>query len=99
MQVATPQQAQETHAFVRKWFSENISEEVAKSIRILYGNGFLGTMQELNRLQCTFVHVIQLGSLIFCNKIWRHTPHEGPIISFSDFDSDSVLDEIILSTI
>lgn len=37
LQVATPQQAQETHAFVRKWFADNVSDTVSKSVRILYG--------------------------------------------------------------
>merc|ERR1712190_502220 len=29
--------AQATHATLRKWFKENVSEEVAKTIRIIYG--------------------------------------------------------------
>ncbi|KAJ8904318.1 hypothetical protein NDN08_000839 [Rhodosorus marinus] len=35
--VATPEQAQEVHEAVRSWVKENISPEVAESIRILYG--------------------------------------------------------------
>eukprot|EP01114_Cavostelium_apophysatum_P015940 TRINITY_DN444_c0_g2_i1.p1 TRINITY_DN444_c0_g2~~TRINITY_DN444_c0_g2_i1.p1 ORF type:complete len:255 (+),score=77.56 TRINITY_DN444_c0_g2_i1:402-1166(+) len=35
--VATPQQAQEVHADVRKWLADNVSAEVAQSTRILYG--------------------------------------------------------------
>jgi len=35
--VATPQQAQETHAAIRAWISENVSEYVGKAIRIQYG--------------------------------------------------------------
>jgi|EP00670_Eutreptiella_braarudii_P002268 triosephosphate isomerase len=35
--VATPEQAQETHANIRKWMSDNVSPEVAKEIRIMYG--------------------------------------------------------------
>lgn len=34
---ATPQQAQEVHASLRKWMSENISPSCAESTRILYG--------------------------------------------------------------
>eukprot|EP00472_Partenskyella_glossopodia_P004384 CAMPEP_0197516150 /NCGR_PEP_ID=MMETSP1318-20131121/1011_1 /TAXON_ID=552666 /ORGANISM="Partenskyella glossopodia, Strain RCC365" /LENGTH=255 /DNA_ID=CAMNT_0043064673 /DNA_START=111 /DNA_END=878 /DNA_ORIENTATION=- len=34
---ATPEQAQETHAQIRTWISENVSSEVADSIRIQYG--------------------------------------------------------------
>ncbi|GAB5366400.1 hypothetical protein AAMO2058_001140500 [Amorphochlora amoebiformis] len=34
---ATPEQAQETHANIRTWLSQNISAEVADSIRIQYG--------------------------------------------------------------
>jgi len=34
---ATPEQAQETHAAIRKWISENVSPECAAAIRIQYG--------------------------------------------------------------
>ena len=34
---ATPQQAQETHAAIRKWISDNVSAAVAEGIRIQYG--------------------------------------------------------------
>ena len=35
--VATPEQAQETQAYVREWIRENVGEEVAKKTRIIYG--------------------------------------------------------------
>jgi len=34
---ATPAQAQEVHASLRKWFTDNVSPEVSDSIRIQYG--------------------------------------------------------------
>lgn len=34
---ATPEQAQEVHAALRKWLTENVSAEVANCVRILYG--------------------------------------------------------------
>ena len=34
---ATPEQAQEVHSFIRSWLVENCLEEVAESLRILYG--------------------------------------------------------------
>ena len=34
---ATPEQAQEMHAFIRRVFAEKYSEETARAIRILYG--------------------------------------------------------------
>merc|ERR1712113_258207 len=34
---ATPAQAQETHAGIRKWIAENVSAEGAEKIRIQYG--------------------------------------------------------------
>ena len=34
---ATPEQAQETHANIRTWFSENMNSEVADNLRIQYG--------------------------------------------------------------
>lgn len=35
--VATPEQAQEAHAYLRKWLSDNVSASVAGKCRILYG--------------------------------------------------------------
>mmetsp|Transcript_16949 Transcript_16949/g.47314 ORF Transcript_16949/g.47314 Transcript_16949/m.47314 type:complete len:299 (-) Transcript_16949:67-963(-) len=35
--VATPEQAQEVHAFLRKWVVDNLGESVASSLRIIYG--------------------------------------------------------------
>ena len=35
--VATPEQAQETHAYVRSWLTDNISADVAAATRIQYG--------------------------------------------------------------
>jgi len=35
--VATPDQAQEAHAFIRKWIAENVSAEAAEATRIQYG--------------------------------------------------------------
>lgn len=34
---ATPGQAQEVHAQLRKWLAEKISPQVSQSIRIIYG--------------------------------------------------------------
>lgn len=34
---ATPAQAQEVHAQLRQWLSQNVSESVASSVRIIYG--------------------------------------------------------------
>ncbi|KAG4067058.1 hypothetical protein HA402_000049 [Bradysia odoriphaga] len=34
---ATPQQAQEVHAALRKWFTDNVSAAVSASVRIQYG--------------------------------------------------------------
>jgi triosephosphate isomerase len=39
---ATPQQAQDVHASLRKWLSENVSPAVAESTRILYGGSVTG---------------------------------------------------------
>eukprot|EP01027_Heterolobosea_sp_BB2_P024388 GEZU01036723.1.p2 GENE.GEZU01036723.1~~GEZU01036723.1.p2 ORF type:complete len:260 (-),score=102.88 GEZU01036723.1:121-900(-) len=35
--VATPEQAQEVHAFIRSWLAKNVSADVANSVRIIYG--------------------------------------------------------------
>lgn len=42
--VATPEQAQETHTYIRQWITENVSEEVAAATRIIYG----GSVNEKN---------------------------------------------------
>ncbi|KAL1489657.1 hypothetical protein ABEB36_013599 [Hypothenemus hampei] len=45
---ATPQQAQEVHQALRQWISQNISPDVANSIRIQYGGSVTGAnAQEL----------------------------------------------------
>eukprot|EP00448_Togula_jolla_P022429 CAMPEP_0170591364 /NCGR_PEP_ID=MMETSP0224-20130122/12364_1 /TAXON_ID=285029 /ORGANISM="Togula jolla, Strain CCCM 725" /LENGTH=305 /DNA_ID=CAMNT_0010915223 /DNA_START=51 /DNA_END=968 /DNA_ORIENTATION=- len=35
--VASPEQAEEVHAFLRKWLADNVSQKVSDSVRILYG--------------------------------------------------------------
>jgi triosephosphate isomerase len=35
--VATPEQAEEVHAYLRKWLEDNVSEKVSDSVRIQYG--------------------------------------------------------------
>ncbi|KAJ2958103.1 hypothetical protein NQZ79_g6292 [Umbelopsis isabellina] len=40
--VATPEQAQDTHAALRKWLKENVSDQVADQTRILYGGSVNG---------------------------------------------------------
>ncbi len=42
--VATPDQAQETQAYVRSWLRDSISDEVSKATRIIYG----GSVTETN---------------------------------------------------
>ena len=42
--VATPEQAQETQAFVRSWLTESVSADVAQRTRIIYG----GSVTETN---------------------------------------------------
>ncbi|KAA0175132.1 hypothetical protein FNF27_03430 [Cafeteria roenbergensis] len=40
--VATPEQAQEVHAALRKWISDNVSAEAAAATRIIYGGSVNG---------------------------------------------------------
>ena len=40
--VATPEQAQEVHALIRKWMSEHIDADIAANLRILYGGSVNG---------------------------------------------------------
>jgi triosephosphate isomerase len=39
---ATPEMAQDTHASIRKWVSDNVSSEVASAVRIQYGGSMKG---------------------------------------------------------
>jgi len=41
-EVATPQQAQEAHAAIRKWLRNNVNDNVADSVRIIYGGSVSG---------------------------------------------------------
>lgn len=41
--VATPEQAEETHAQIREWISRNVSPQVANEVRILYGGSVKGS--------------------------------------------------------
>lgn len=50
--VASPEQAQEAHAFVRSWLKDTVSEEVAHKTRIIYGGSVTETnCGELIKLQ------------------------------------------------
>ena len=40
--VATPAQAEETHANIRAWIATNVSPSVAASVRIIYGGSVKG---------------------------------------------------------
>lgn len=37
VQVATPDQAQEVHAYIRKWLADRVSPKVSGATRIIYG--------------------------------------------------------------
>jgi len=43
---ATPEMAQATHADIRKWIKDNVSEEIATSTRIQYGGSMKGANAE-----------------------------------------------------
>jgi len=43
---ATPEMAQETHADIRNWVKENVSDEVATAVRIQYGGSMKGANAE-----------------------------------------------------
>jgi len=46
--VATPEQAQDAHAFLRQWLTDNVSADVSAATRILYGGSVTGAnCQEL----------------------------------------------------
>lgn len=41
--VASPEQAQEVHKFIREWVAQNVSPEVAAAVRIIYGGSVKDT--------------------------------------------------------
>ena len=41
--VATPEQAEDVHATLRKWLAENVSQKVADETRIIYGGSVKGS--------------------------------------------------------
>jgi len=43
---ATPEMAQDTHADIRKWIKDNVSEEIATATRIQYGASMKGANAE-----------------------------------------------------
>lgn len=43
---ATPEMAQDTHADIRKWISDNVSAEIANKTRIQYGGSMKGANAE-----------------------------------------------------
>lgn len=40
--VASPEQAQEVHAFLRMWLKDKVSPEIARTTRIIYGGSVNG---------------------------------------------------------
>jgi triosephosphate isomerase (TIM) len=41
--VATPEQAEETHAHIKDWLADNVSPEIARKTRIIYGGSVSGS--------------------------------------------------------
>ena len=50
--VATPQQAQEVHTYLRKWLSDNVSSVVGGQTRVIYGGELCQSLHELNACTC-----------------------------------------------
>jgi len=66
---ATSQQAQEVHSFIRSWLVENCSEEIAESLRILYGGSVkpanIGELMQQNDIDGALVGGASLDSSSF----------------------------------
>ena len=41
--VASPEQAEEVHATLRKWLADNVSQDVSDKTRIIYGGSVKGS--------------------------------------------------------
>jgi hypothetical protein len=62
--VATVQQAQETHADIRKWLAKRISPEAADSIRIIYGGSVNGkNSSELGESICDYISFARIYNI------------------------------------
>jgi triosephosphate isomerase len=48
---ATPDQAQEVHDLIRKWLNDNVSSDVANSVRIIYGGMYFHCLMT-HRFSC-----------------------------------------------
>ncbi|EFN54097.1 triosephosphate isomerase chloroplast type [Chlorella variabilis] len=78
--VATPEQAQEAHAYVRKWISDNVSPDVAADLRLLYGGSVnesnCGTLANLEDVDGFLVGGASLQGASFisiCNAENKHS--------------------------
>jgi triosephosphate isomerase (TIM) len=58
--VATPEQAEETHAQIRLWIAANVSPAVAKRVRILYG-GSVKASNAKNLISCPNIDGFLVG--------------------------------------
>ena len=65
--VATPQQAQEVHSYLRKWLSDNVSSIVGAQTRIIYG-GLLQVLVEMIIIawECCCNNIIYMYMYIHC---------------------------------
>ena len=74
-QVASPEQAQEVHAFIRKWLSDKVSPDVAKTTRIIYGESCppsgkrAAAALKIQRLACavSVSFMVQLKRGVMCS--------------------------------
>lgn len=74
--VATPAQAQETHALTRVWLASTVSQDVAENVRIIYGGSVSASnCKELCTSIYTTLHPIELavyGSGLFYSDPTRY---------------------------
>ncbi len=62
---ATPEQAQEVHEWLRQWLKVNVSDDVAKATRIIYGG---------KQVIVNGVHLLQARSPPTIVSIWPADP-------------------------
>ena len=58
--VATPEQAQDVHRFIRGWIKDNVSAEVSEKVRIIYGGSVKDTNCE-NLIKMTDIDGFLVG--------------------------------------
>lgn len=95
--VATPEQAEEVHATLRKWLADNVSQKVADETRIIYG----GSVKGSNAPELGMYNLLGLGkkkqkrminphlTFFFCyNRVAKQPNIDGFLVGGASINED-----------